>query len=229
MIVYVIPVGTDRYELYCDDATEALEVEDVPSGMVARLAGRYRAWLARIEHERRHPPKTPPGDRHAGVVRRLTDRALSRLSEIIAEQRLLWRLRQVAEARAVFPDDISEAEAADVVRRALGRDASRHRTWLAVYALGFAVSGLLAVFPGPNLIAYYLAFRLVGHYLSLKGARHGLTGVRWTREQNHSLTDLRHATALPGPQRDARVEEIASGLRLPRLAGFFKRVAVPGA
>ena len=33
------------------------------------------------------------------------------------------------------------------------------------------MSGLLFLVPGPNVIAYYFAFRMVGHYFSLRGAR----------------------------------------------------------
>jgi hypothetical protein len=54
MDVYLIPVGPERYELYCEEAGDLAEVPgEVPSGMFAGLALHFRTWLAHIEHERR--------------------------------------------------------------------------------------------------------------------------------------------------------------------------------
>ena len=62
--------------------------------------------------------------------------------------------------------------------RSSRRDFEKHRFWLTIDALGFIASGLLFLVPGPNAVAYYFAFRLVGHYLSMRGARQGLSVVR---------------------------------------------------
>ena len=35
-------------------------------------------------------------------------------------------------------------------------------------------------FPGPNAIGYYFAFRVVGHFFSVRGARRALDVVQWT-------------------------------------------------
>ena len=43
------------------------------------------------------------------------------------------------------------------------------------------VSGVLALVPGPNVLAYYFAFRVVGHWLSMRGARQGLRPARMER------------------------------------------------
>ena len=51
--------------------------------------------------------------------------------------------------------------------------------WIIIDGLLFAASGVFFFVPGPNLVAYYFGFRLVGHYLSRRGAKHGLTEVRW--------------------------------------------------
>ena len=77
-------------------------------------------------------------------------------------------------------------------------------------------SGLLVLVPGPNFVAYYFAFRMVGHFLSLRGARHGLAVVQWTAKESAPLTQLRAAIALDG-----------EALKLEHLARFFERSAIP--
>ena len=52
----------------------------------------------------------------------------------------------------------------------LRRDHDRHRIWLVVNTVLLVLSAVLALVPGPNLVAYYFAFRVVGHWLSMRGA-----------------------------------------------------------
>ena len=91
------------------------------------------------------------------------------VAESIAEQRLLWHLRKQQQPALYYPDDI------DGSRRGgrscgsnLASDLKKHRFWLAIDSLLMVVLGvgLLAV-PGPNVLGYYFAFRVVGHFLSL--------------------------------------------------------------
>ena len=91
------------------------------------------------------------------------------------------------------------------------------------------ISGLLVLVPGPNVIAYYLAFRLVGHYLSMRGARQGLDVVQWALSPSAALAELRQAVTMDPDQRVARVSDIAARLHLERLVTFFQRIAVPAA
>ena len=90
-------------------------------------------------------------------------------------------------------------------------------------------SGLLFLVPGPNLLAYYFVFRMVGHYFSLRGARQGLSVVAWTTEPSAPLSDLRRAIDLDTDERDRRVSNIAAALKLEHLAKFFDRTAIPSA
>ena len=78
-------------------------------------------------------------------------------------------------------------------------------------------------------MAYYLAFRVVGHYLSMRGARQGLDCVEWDLRPSDPLAELRGLVALEPEVREARVCEIAERLRLERLVTFFDRSAVPSA
>ena len=223
MEVFLVPVGTERYELYCEVPEEPHESEPEPSaGFVKRLVHRFKTMIAEAERERRHgrPEGTPPG-----WVSRLKARTLRWVAESIAEQRLLWHLRRQATATFYFPDDLDAARANDIRRAQLKKDFEKHRFWLAIDSVGFVVSGALMLLPGPNVLAYYFAFRMVGHYLSLRGARQGLEAVVWRDEASAPLSDLRRALSFAADAREHHVRAVADRLQLEHLAAFFKRAA----
>jgi hypothetical protein len=225
MEVFLVPVGADRYELYCEVPDEPLDADDdPPRGFVRRMKHRFRAMLAEAERERRQGR----GDRpHRGRLARLNARMMRWVAETIAEQRLLWSLRRQTQAAFIYPDDMEEAQAVTVCRAQLGRDFDKHQFWLIIDSLGFIGSGLLMLVPGPNLLAYYFAFRLVGHYFSLRGARQGLNAIAWTNRPSAPLSELRRAVALAPEARERRVNDIAASLGLEHLARFFQRTASP--
>jgi hypothetical protein len=66
---------------------------------------------------------------------------------------------------------------------------------------------------------------MVGHYLSMRGARQGLDGVSWTHEQSAPLSELRRAIGLDAEERSRRVHDIADALNLEHLVKFFERTA----
>lgn len=231
MDVYLIPVGAGRYELYCEDVHDeqpADSVVEAPPGMFAVLVGRFKAALARVEHERRHGGAAPPVERRSSS-QRVKDYALCWIAEKIAEQRLLWRLRRESDVRVLFPDDLSGAGAMAIVRRMLQRDADRHFRWLTIDGAILILTGVVAIIPGPNLLAYYFGFRVVGHYLSMRGARHGLREVTWHERPSPLLARLREAAALSALERERQVREVEMQLRLQHLTSFFQRTAVPTA
>ena len=178
--------------------------------------------LAEAERGRRHGG-SPRHD--AGWLTRANARMMRWVAESIAEQRLLWHMRRQTDARLFFPDDLTEASATSRLRVQLGRDRDRHRFWLAIDSVGFVLSGLLMLLPGPNVLAYYFAFRLVGHYLSMMGARRGLEVVCWSSEKSAPLSELRRAIGLTPEQRVQQVSDVALRLRLEHLATFFERTA----
>ena len=244
MDVFVVPVGGDRYELYCEvpDAPVIVEGEEatgrvhrfvtrwVPARLhrfvvrwVHRLKEQFHAMLAEAERERRTAREEW---RARGWFGRLHARVMRFVAESIAEQRLLWHLRGETAARLVYPDDLDAAHATAIMRRNIGRDFDKHQFWLIVDTLGLVGSFLLVPIPGPNLLLYYFGFRVVGHYLSLRGARQGLNVVAWETEASAPLTELRRAAALAGTAREARVIEIAHRLQLEHLATFFERTAI---
>ena len=227
MDVYLVPVGPERYELYCEVPDEPEEPEpERPSGFVRRMKARFSAMLAEAERERRRTREEREAE-DRGVLARMKARFMRWVAESIAEQRLLWHLRRQDAACLHYPTDVEEPQAITILRRQLGRDFDRHRFWLIIDSLLFIASGLLVLVPGPNLVGYYFAFRMVGHFLSLRGARHGLDGVQWASRQSAPLADLRSAIHLDGEARERQVHVVAAALKLEHLARFFERTAIP--
>jgi hypothetical protein len=234
MDVFLVPLGAAHYELYTEDIEPEPEPDDepLPAGFVARvrfrisparLKGKFTQMLAAAERERRRDAASRAGD---GWTARMKSRAMRWVAEAIAEQRLLWNLRGVAAARFLFPDDMTEAAATAVLRAQLARDFDKHRLWLAVDSLLMTGSLALVLVPGPNIVGYYFAFRVVGHYFSLRGARNGLNAVRWTNESSTPLSELRPLSRLDPAARLEKVEQVAAHLHLDHFATFFQRVSV---
>lgn len=223
MDVYLVPVGTERYELYCEvpDSPDDPEAEARP-GIFARMRRSFREMLDEAERSRRQA--RPVEER--GRLGRLKARSMRWVAESIAEQRLLWHLRRESAACLYHPDDLGGDRALALMRSQLRRDFDKHRFWLIVDSLGLVASGLLMLIPGPNLVAYYFAFRCVGHYFSLRGAHQALHAVQWRSEPSQPLTELRRAMALDPEVRVRRVHEVAVSLRLEHLASFFERAAM---
>jgi hypothetical protein len=221
MDVYLVPVGVERYELYCEVPDEPGEVgEEASRGFFRRIVQRFKEMLAEAEVARRHGHAV---DADASWLSRAKARMMRWVAESIAEQRLLWHLRRQTEATFHYPSDLDEAVAVRVMRTQLGRDFDKHRFWLAIDSLLFVASGALMLVPGPNVLAYYFAFRLVGHYFSLRGARQGLNRVVWRHVGSEPLAELRRAIALEPKLRERHVHDVAARLRLEHLATFFER------
>lgn len=226
MDVFLVPVASDRYELYCEEPDEPQPNDAAPpTGFVRRLVHRFRELLAEAERERRHAAGTP--DKPQRFTARVRARIMRYVAESIAEQRLLWQLRGRTDAQLFHPDDLTDAHAREILRRQLNRDFERHRFWLAIDSVGLVASGALMLLPGPNVIAYYFAFRIVGHFLSVRGARQGIVGVTWTTAASTPLSALRGMVGMPPDVRADRVHEVATSLRLEHLAAFFQRTAIP--
>ena len=229
MDVFLIPVGADRYELYCEvpDEDPSGATPDHDRGFFRGLVRKFRDTLNRIERDRRH--HEADDDHDHGWFERLKRRGLRVIAESIAEQRLLWHLRRQHAATAVHPSDVAREAVTAVVMRALQADFEKHRRWLAIDGVLVALSALLILVPGPNVLGYYFAFRVVGHYFSMRGARQGLDHVEWATRGDEALTDLRPLVAQDPDERRGQVEAIAARLELSDLRRFFDRVALPAA
>jgi hypothetical protein len=233
MEVFLVPLGADRYELYCevspeeDSAADAAGEQAKPGGWFAGLRAKFSEAMAAAEQDRRRRENGEVDDAPRSALGRLKARGLAWIADAIAEQRLLWRLRHEDAAQLHFPTDMTPERAEGIMRATLTRDRDRHRFWLFIDAVLMILSGLLIFVPGPNLIGYYFAFRVVGHFLSWRGARKGLDRVKWELVASEPLADLRRAMTLTPLQRERRLVDIAARLRLDHLATFVERVAYP--
>jgi hypothetical protein len=224
--VFLVPVGSERYELYCEELDDPEEGEGTePPGFIRRTVLRIRHQLAEAERERERAH--PHAEAETGFFTRMKARTMRWAAEWIAEQRLLWQLRGRDAACLVHPDDMPEAQARELLKRSLQRDWERHRFWLVIDSIGLIGSAALILVPGPNFLGYYFLVRTVGHYLSLRGARQGLTCVTWAVRPDADLAALRAMVDEAPDDRENRVREIADRLKLERFARFFQRTAIP--
>lgn len=223
--VYVIPFPNERYELFCErqsDEEADAAGSGAQSGWWARLTDRFGVMLRAAEDREANPDQD--ADPAQGWWARVQGYLLSWVAERVAEQRLLWRLRGKTEVVASHPDDVSFDVIMPIARKALQKDYDRHRVWLVVDVVLLIVSGVLALVPGPNVLAYYFAFRVVGHWLSMRGARQGLQRATWVGRACPILTRLRGATGLRPAARAALVHQVASELGVDRLPRFVERM-----
>jgi hypothetical protein len=218
MTVYLLPIGRDRFELY----SEPPEDPGTPPGPTA---GRLRQWAHTASVRWRHLVDTARHGNPTGRIAQWRDRLIGRLAESIAEQRTLWTLAQHPRATLLFPASLEPAAARAALDNALGAARRHHGIWVTIDFLLFVASAVLALIPGPNVIAYYLAFRVVGHWLSWRGAGHASKRVAWTFEPDASLAELASLVNVPRSIRASRVDAIAARLNLHRLSAFFERVA----
>lgn len=228
MDVFVIPIGRDRYELYCETTGEPEGAEPGPpaTSIFGRLRERFSVMLRAAEERQRSGAQPVEAE---GFLGRLQDRVVAWVAERIAEQRLLWNLRRETAVQAAHPSDMSFEQVMTLIRRMLQRDYERHRRWLVIDGIGLVGSAILMPVPGPNIIAYYFAFRVVGHWLSMRGARQGCDRIVWTGRACPPLSELRDADTLEPTIREARIHDVAARLRLQHLSTFFERVAIPHA
>jgi hypothetical protein len=220
--VYLVPVGAGRFELYSEAPDEG-----APEGEPPPADSFWRRTMHNAQVRWREAVHTARGtDTSAGWLARMRDRAVCRAAETVAEQRTLWSLRHLTAATLVYPSDLAAAGAADVRDRLLAHARKHHGKWLVIDAALFVVSGVFMLVPGPNVLAYYFAFRAVGHYLSWRGAQQAVERIAWDLHAEPALAELGSLAALPREARTSRVEAIARGMNLPRLAAFFDRTAV---
>ena len=217
--IYLLPVGTGRFELYSeprDDEPATSPHEGFLKRQFHSLGERWRSAVQAARHG---------GGESAGRFRRWRDWSVCRVAEMIAEQRTLWAIRHEASVRFAYPSNLGEAAAADQRRRILTAARRHHGVWAILDGVLFLASALLALIPGPNLVAYYFGIRVVGHYLSWRGAGHGLDRLQWILQAEPALAELGALADVPRAARAPRVAAIADALQLPRLAAFFDRTA----
>jgi len=218
MNVYLVPVRHNHFEIYSEPPEDVDRLPEEGAGRLRRWAHAARVrWHDLVDTARRGSA--------TGRFALWRDKVVCRLAETIAEQRTLWALGKNTQATLRFPSTLDQTEARATLDRALMAARWHHGLWLAIDGPLFVVSGALMPVPGPNILAYYLAFRAIGHWLSWRGARQSLNTIVWTLEPDADLAELGSLVDVPRALRDARVAAIAARLQLPRLSAFFERVA----
>ena len=218
MHLFLLGVGRNRFELYSEPPEEEIEA---PS----HQAGRLRRWLHAAQVQWRELVEQARSATSTGRLAQWRDRVVCHLAERIAEQRTLWALRDQTTATLRYPSTLDETEARTTLQRVVATASRHHGRWLAIDLTIFIVSAILAPIPGPNFIAYYVAFRVYGHLQSWRGARRA-QNVEWTFAPDSNLAELASLADLPRAARGSRVVAIARRLNLHRLPKFFERVAV---
>jgi len=218
LLVFLVPLGGERYELYCERHHTGPDEAPTGGGWFAGLRQKFSTMLKQAED---HDEEAPPS---AGLLARLQGWMMAWVAERVAEQRLLWNLRGRDAAIVTHADDVPFEEVMEIVRQSLRADHRRHTRWLAVDTLLFIGSGVFFFVPGPNVIAYFFAFRVVGHWLSMRGAAHGRDKTSWTGRPLPQMTALRAAVARPAHERARAIEPLARDLGLLRLTVFVDRM-----
>jgi hypothetical protein len=235
MDVFLIPAATeDQYELYYEapegaqdaDGAEGADGATGLRGLIHRVRVRFSEMLREAEEWRlrRHEEEQEIAEK-VGLMTRLRRRAMGFVVERIAEQRLLWHLRTATCVCAQIPTDLTEVQAEEIIRRTLKKDLDHHFKWMWIDLVLLILVAPLVLVPGPNVPGFYFTFQVVGHFLSYRGAKHGLNGAKWTIKQNAALTELRPLLVTTEPHRIRRIQEVAARLRLQHLATYFEQVA----
>ena len=218
MLIHLVPLGRDRYDLYS-------EVPEADEGPPADDAGRIRRWLHAAGEQWREYVDRARLATDTGRFARMRDGVINRLADSLDELRTLRGLRTADAATLLFPAGLDEASARAVLDRLLGAERRYHGRRLVVYLTLFVLSGALAVLPGPNVVAYYFGFQGVGHLQAWRGARHAAVTIAWTLTPSADLSDLASLAERPHGERTAQVAAIAHRLHLDHLPAFFERAA----
>src|SRR3954468_17703552 len=89
-IIYLLPVGSERFELYSEP------LEDAESELDEEASGFWRSFAHRAQVRWREAVRTARHSEHdAGFFSRTRDAVVCRTADAIAEQRTLWTLRRV--------------------------------------------------------------------------------------------------------------------------------------
>ncbi len=219
MVAYLVPAGSNRFELYSETPEARATSPDTSAGWLRRKAHAIGLrWHEVVDAARRGTG--------TGRLARWRNVLVCRLAETIAEQRTLWALLDHDAATLRYPSTLDADRARTALNQLLTRARRHHGWWIVVDLLIVIGSGVLALVPGPNLVAYYFVFRLLGHLQSWRGARQALDSTAWTFDPDPTLAELATLVDLPHEARASKVAAIAERLKLTRLSDFFERVAV---
>lgn len=218
MNIFLVPVDPSRYELYC----EPDDADHPPGAVTGKLMRRAREVLAAEQEAHRDREAAPSAE--AGWTARMRASLTRGLADWISQHRLLWHMRHMHKGVLIHSADLDAQQALSIARGRLQRQSDHHRFWMVVDGLATAVFGPLFFFvPGPNLISWYFAAKMAGHWLAFRGARRGVSGVDWSAQVSPELDEVREALTLPDDRRRPRLRALSRALHLDHLATFVER------
>jgi hypothetical protein len=135
------------------------------------------------------------------------------------DESILMSLRHGESLELHYPADFSAQEAVESWSRYLSSRYRRHLLWLIVDGLMSPLTLLLAPFPGPNVVGYWLVYRSVCHLLAA-------IGIRNARKKSESLR-LVQEPLLDGywlAPDESRIKVVSEALNLHGLHEYLARV-----
>src|SRR5262245_3853026 len=144
MKVFLVPVGPAEHIPYSEPSeTVASDTAGEQEGFLAGLTRRFREVISVAEQTRR----SQDDGAETGWAGRAKRWGLRWLADRIAEQRLLWQLRNCEQATLIYPSDLDDSKALRLVHDELKRDGERHRRWLVVDVILLVASAVLTIVP----------------------------------------------------------------------------------
>ena len=140
------------------------------------------------------------------------------------DEPLLRSLRGASAVVVHHPPAYTEEEARRLWAEYLKARQGRHTYWAVINALTAPLTLVLTPLPGPNVIGYWIVYRVVCHWLARLGAR--------SARGDGVTTEFRSTGALDGAFGEHDHERIASltdSFGLHGLEAFVKRIAARGA
>ena len=132
------------------------------------------------------PSKEVPGKK-PNLFKR-TMQAVSRAEK--EQDRRLKELRKLTHITVFYPRGMSPEKAREIYETLIRAEIKKHRRKFIVNGLLLPLSIVFTLFPGPNVVLAYLAWRTLSHYRSQKGGQKGLTELEITFLADPLLDEL---------------------------------------
>lgn len=141
--------------------------------------------------------KSPPEETSTTGERATRKGLLKRTMGSLAKRekpldRGLRDLRKFTIITVYYPQHLSESEAKEIYQQLIQVEIKKHKRKFIVNGLLLPLSVVFTLFPGPNVVLAYLAWRTLSHYRSKKGGEKGLKEVEITFAADPVLEDLYH-------------------------------------
>lgn len=205
MRIFLLPTRRDRCVCYFEEAAPKDDQDTRRTEPTGRLE-RIKAQV--VEGYRRLEKKRPLAERIGSKLRK--------------EDRL----------DVIYPKDMTEAEARNVLYNFLTNQIKHERTWKNRDAVLACLGAPLFFLPGPNVWFYYPAIRVLGHYYAESGCKRFLSSFdsphqrrRIRFQPSAELAELKRMLQGRGGKRldKSKLEEIGQRLGLTGLLSLYEQ------